>query len=160
MISLRAAALALAAIALTACASTPAIAQPADGAGMKGIYGGSYVCTDGEHGFYLDITTLTPKSAGGFDASGVIGLFPTLAGAGGPVGHVVGSLKVSGTIAADGAVAMVSGDWLKQPDGYGAADLEGKLRQKPDGSYALIGKPVVRGNPEACSNLIASQFLP
>lgn len=154
---LRSTALALA----TACASAPALAQlPADGAGMKGIYGGSYVCTDGEHGFYLDLNTLTPKSGGGFDASGVIGLFPTLAGSSGPVGGVAGSLKVSGTIAADGAVAMVSGDWLKKPDGYGAADLEGKLRKKPDGSYALIGKPVVRGNPEACSNLIASQFLP
>ena len=154
---LRTAALVFASAALVA----PAQAQlPADGAGVKGIYGGSYVCTDGEHGFYLNIDALTQKSGGGFDASGVIGLFPTLAGAGGPVGHVAGSLKVSGTIAADGTVAMTSGDWLKQPAGYGAADLEGKLRQKPDGSYALIGKPVVRGNPEACSNLIASQFLP
>ena len=55
---------------------------------------------------------------------------------------------------------MTAGDWLKQPTGYGAADLEGKLRQKSDGSYALTGKPVVRGNPSACSNLIATQFLP
>lgn len=149
------------ALAAAATLAAPALAQlPADGAGVKGIYGGSYVCTDGEHGFYLSIDALTAKSDGGFDASGVIGLFPTLSGISGPVGGVAGSLKVTGTIAADGTVAMTSGDWLKQPAGYGAADLEGKLRQKPDGSYALIGKPVVRGNPEACSNLIASQFLP
>jgi len=133
---------------------------PADGAGVKGIYGGSYVCTDGEHGFYLSIDALTPKSGGSFEASGVIGLFPTLAGASGPVGGVAGSLKVSGTIAADGTIAMTSGDWLKQPAGYGSADLEGKLKLRPDGGYSLIGKPVVRGNPEACSNLIATQFLP
>lgn len=141
--------------------AAPALAQlPADGAGVKGVYGGSYVCTDGEHGFYLDITTLTPKDGGGFDASGVLGLFPTLAGAGGPVGGVAGSFKVSGTIGADGAVAMAAGDWLKQPAGYGAANLEGKLKARPSGGYSLIGKPVVPGNPEACSNLIATQFLP
>lgn len=157
MTFLRSSLLALAAVALPLAAHAQ---LPADGAGVKGIYGGSYVCTDGEHGFYLNIDTLTPKSGGGFEASGVLGLFPTLAGISGPVGGAAGSFKVSGTIAADGTVAMASGDWLKQPAGYGAADLEGKLRQKPDGSYALIGKPVVRGNPEACSNLIASQFLP
>ncbi len=40
----------------TTILAVPALAQfPGDGAGVKGVYGGSYVCTDGEHGFYLDI---------------------------------------------------------------------------------------------------------
>ena len=157
MVLLRTLVLAVSAAALAA----PALGQlPADGAGVKGVYGGSYVCTDGEHGFYLSLDTLTPKSGGGFDASGVLGLFPTLAGIEGPVGGVAGSFKVAGTIGADGALAMTAGDWLKKPAGYGSANLEGKLRQKPDGSFALTGKPTIPGNPDQCSNLIASQFLP
>lgn len=157
------AAIAIAATLASACSmmgETPAPTAPAAKHAYAGVYGGSYVCTDGEHGFYLDMETVTPKDDGGFDASGVLGLFPTLAGASGAVGGVAGSFKVSGTISSDGTVAMTAGDWLKQPAGYGAADLEGKLRQKSDGSYALTGKPVVRGNPSACSNLIATQFLP
>lgn len=157
------AAITLAATLASACSmmgETPAATAPAAKHAYAGVYGGSYVCTDGEHGFYIDIATVTPKEGGGFDASGVLGLFPTLAGVSGPVGGVAGSFKVSGTISSDGTVAMTAGDWLKQPTGYGAADLEGKLRQKSDGSYALTGKPVVRGNPSACSNLIATQFLP
>lgn len=151
----------LAAALATTLLAAPALAQlPADGAGVKGIYGGSYVCTDGEHGFYLDIDTLAPKSGGGFDASGVLGLFPTLAGIEGPVGGVAGSFKVAGTIAADGTVAMTAGDWLKKPASYGAANLEGTLKARPGGGFSLIGKPVVPGNADACSNLIATQFLP
>jgi hypothetical protein len=124
-----------------------------------GVYGGSYTCTDGEHGFYLDLASVTPKDGGGFNAAGVLGLFPTLAGQGGPVGKVAGSFNVSGTITADGVIAMTPGDWLVQPPGYGAAHLEGKITQVASG-HAITGKPVVPGNPSACSNLIATQFLP
>lgn len=148
----------LAALALGAC-STMAASAPQD-APYFGVYGGSYTCTDGEHGFYLDLTSVRPASGGGYDADGVLGFFPTLAGVSGPVGGVAGSFAVSGTISADGDVAMTAGDWLVQPSGYGAANLEGKLRAKPGGGYALTGKPVVPGNPGACSNLIATQFLP
>lgn len=156
------AAAALTALLVSACASTPASDAPPLAAkhAWSGVYGGSYTCTDGEHGFYLDIQKLTPADGGGFSAAGVLGLFPTLAGVSGPVGHVAGSFKVAGTISADGTIAMTAGDWLKQPAGYGAANLEGMLRQKPDGSHAITGKPVVPGNPSACSNLIATQFLP
>ena len=154
------AAIALVASLTSACAMIGETTAPTAKHAYAGVYGGSYVCTDGEHGFYLDITSVSPKDGGGFNAAGVIGLFPTLAGISGPVGGVAGSLKVSGTITADGTLAMTCGDWLKQPAGYGAADLEGRLIRKTDGSYALTGKPVVRGNPTACSNLIATQFLP
>ncbi len=151
-------ALLAAALALGACSTTAATRTP--DTPYAGIYGGSYTCTDGEHGFYLDLKNVRAASGGGYDVDGVIGLFPTISGVSGPVGHVAGSLTVSGTIDADGKIALAAGEWLKQPAGYGAADLEGTLRAKPDGSYALTGKPVVRANPGACSNLIASQFLP
>jgi hypothetical protein len=124
-----------------------------------GVYGGSYVCTDGEHGFYLDLASVTPKDGGGFDAAGVIGLFPTLGGMDGPVGKAAGSFNVSGTITADGTISLAQGAWLVQPPGYGAANLEGKITSGASG-HAISGKPVVLGNPGACSNLIATQFLP
>ena len=148
----------LAAFALGAC-STTAASAPQD-APYFGVYGGSYTCTDGEHGFYLDLASVRPATGGGYDADGVLGFFPTLTGVSGPAGGVAGSFAVSGTISADGDVAMTAGDWLVQPAGYGAASLEGKLRAKPGGGYALTGKPVVPGSPGACSNLIATQFLP
>jgi hypothetical protein len=124
-----------------------------------GVYAGSYTCTDGEHGFYLDLASVTPKDGGGFNAAGVLGLFPTLAGQGGPVGKVAGSFNVSGTISADGVIAMAPGEWLVQPPGYGAAQLEGKITQVASG-HAITGRPVVAANPSACSDLIATQFLP
>ncbi len=148
------------AVALAACTTAPAI--PADAPSdhpWAGVYGGSYTCTDGEHGFYLDITSIRPKDGGGFDADGALGIFPTLAGASGPVGKVAGSFAVSGTIGADGAISMTPGDWLVEPAGYGAAHLEGQIATVASG-HVITGKPVVPGNPSACSNLIATQFLP
>ena len=157
------------AISLAACA-TPATDAPASMAigipaptplpALAGVYGGSYTCGDGEHGFYLNIDKATAKTGGGFDVSGVLGFFPTATGQGGPAGMVAGSFAVSGTIGADGAVAMSAGAWLKQPASYGAANLEGALTQNAAGSYTLRGKPVVPGSPDACSELIATQFLP
>lgn len=159
------------AISLAAACATPAgdtgaaptaIASPAPAPlpAMAGVYGGSYTCVDGEHGFYLNINKATAKTGGGFDVSGVLGLFPTVTGQGGPAGMAAGSFAVSGTIGADGAVTMTPGDWLKQPADYGAAHLEGALTQNADGGYTLRGKPVVPGRPDACNDLIATQFLP
>lgn len=158
--SIQSACTALGALALSACMTTTPGPDAPPPHPYAGVYGGSYTCTDGEHGFYLDLTSVLPKAEGGFDAEGVLGLFPTLAGISGPVGGVAGSFAVSGTISADGDIAMTAGEWLVQPSGYGAANLEGKLRARPAGGHALTGKPVVPGNPSACSNLIATQFLP
>lgn len=158
------------AISLAAACSTPAADAPTSTAiaipaptplpALAGVYGGSYTCADGEHGFYLNITKATAKASGGFDAAGVLGLFPTVSGQGGPAGMVAGSFKVTGTIGADGAIAMTAGDWLIQPANYGSANLEGTLAKTDSGGYILRGKPVVPGNPDACSDLIATQFLP
>ncbi len=150
---------ALAALLASACSTLGG--APADTAShpWAGVYGGSYTCTDGEHGFYLDLSSVTARDDGGFDASGVIGLFPTLAGKDGPVGTVAGSFRVSGTITADGVISMAPGDWLVQPPGYGSARLEGKIIAAPSG-HAITGRPVAPANPAACSSLIATQFLP
>ncbi|MEZ6030678.1 MAG: hypothetical protein R3C46_13125 [Hyphomonadaceae bacterium] len=149
---------AIAALAIAGCTTTqPAAAETSP---YAGVYAGSYTCGDGEHGFYLDLSSVTAASGGGFEASGVLGFYPTLSGIGGSSGGVAGSFRVSGTISAAGDVALTAGEWLKQPSGYGAANLEGKLRERPAGGYALVGKPVVPGMPDACSNLIATQFLP
>lgn len=149
---------ALGLLTLAACASTPAAeAQPAP---YAGVYAGSYVCQDGEHGFYLDLEKVTANADGGFAASGVLGIFPVLAGISGPSGGATGSFRVSGTINAAGEIALAPGEWLKPAGNYGAAHLEGKLRKKPDGSHALTGKPVIPGNADYCSNLIATQVQP
>lgn len=139
-------------------APAAAPAQTADHP-WAGVYAGSYTCTDGEHGFYLDLSSVTPKDGGGFNAAGVIGVFPVLAGLNSPVGKVAGSFNVSGTIGADGTISLAQGDWLVQPPGYGAANLEGKITTVAYG-HAITGRPVVAGNPNACSDLVASQFLP
>jgi len=151
---------ALAATLASACVSTgDGASAPAANHPWAGVYAGSYTCTDGEHGFYLDLTSIRPNAGGGFDADGALGLFPTLAGQNGPVGKVAGSFAVAGTITADGVIAMAPGDWLVQPAGYGAAHLEGKITPVASG-HAITGKPVIPGNPSACSSLIATQFLP
>jgi hypothetical protein len=152
---------ALAAGLVSACSMMPGAspAAPAAGHPWAGVYGGSYTCTDGEHGFYLDLASVTPKDGGGFNASGILGLFPTLSGQGGPVGKAAGSFNVSGTITADGTISLSQGPWLVQPPGYGAANLEGRITQVASG-HAITGKPVVLSNPGACSNLVATQFLP
>lgn len=159
------------AISLAACATpsatepgatSTAIAIPAPTPlpALAGVYGGSYTCVDGEHGFYLNITRAVPKAGGGYDVAGILGLFPTVTGQGGPAGMAAGSFKVSGTLGADGALAMTAGDWLIQPPDYGSANLEGTLQKTDSAGYILRGKPVVPGRPDACTDLIATQFLP
>lgn len=155
------------AIALTSACSTTAPDTPAASAPaaamlppIAGVYGGSYTCIDGEHGFYLNLTKATSNAGGGYDVAGVLGLFPTVTGQGGPSGMASGSFKVTGTIAANGAIAMTAGDWLIQPPGYGAANLEGTITKTDSAGYVLRGKPVVPGRPDVCSDLLATQFLP
>ena len=144
----------------SAASTAIAIPVPTPPPALAGVYGGSYTCADGEHGFYLNITRATAKTGGGYDVAGVLGLFPTVTGQGGPAGMAAGSFKVTGTISADGALAMTAGDWLIQPPDYGTANLEGTLQKTDSAGYILRGKPVVPGSPGACSDLIATQFLP
>jgi len=134
-------------------------AQAQEAPGWLGTYGGSYLCQDGEHGFYLNIEEAT-ATATGHDVSGVLGFFPTLAGQGGSSSGVSGSFQVSGTIASDGAIMLTAGEWLVRAENYGAANLEGNVSSRGAGLWQIIGAPVIPGNPDACSGLIATQFLP
>lgn len=148
------------AAAITVTSAGAAAQLPADSAELLGPYAGSYVCQDGEHGFYLDLEEVIQNGDGTLGASGTLGMFPVLAGLSGSSGSVAGSFSVSGTISADGVIALAPGDWLVQPEGYGAAHLEGTLSQRGDGAWQIAGKPVIPGNPDACSDLIATRFLP
>lgn len=150
-----------AALGLLASLAAPSFGQgPANGAGLDGIYAGSYLCQDGEHGFYLDIAALAPNDQGGFSASGVLGFFPVLGGTDGPLAEVAGSFTVSGTIEGDGRITLAAGEWLVEPAGYGAAELEGRLTARADGLWEIAGRPVIPGNADYCSGLVATQFLP
>lgn len=132
---------------------------PHDGTILTGLYAGSYLCQDGEHGLYLDIAALT-ATEGGFSVSGVLGFFPVIGGADGQLAHVAGSFTVSGMLSKDGVIALEADEWLVEPQGYGAAALEGVLSERPDGLWQIEGKPVLPGAPEFCTDLIATQFLP
>lgn len=168
------------ALALT-LAATPLTAQDDHGdhdhgeedtpmAGPSGVYGGSYVCQDGEHGIYLEISAtdsiIDPDDNGvqqvvGWNLTGVLGFFPTVSGKDGPSGMVTGAFEVEGSWSTkDMGIYLMPGKWLKQPDNYGAAELVGTLAEIAPGQWQIVGKPVVPGMPDFCSDLIATQFVP
>lgn len=138
-------------------------------AGPSGVYGGSYTCQDGEHGIYLEMSAtdsiIDPDENGvqrvvGWNLSGVLGFFPTLAGKDGPSGMVAGSFTVEGVWSTeDMSMVLTPGEWILQPENYGAAELHGTLTEIAPGQWQITGKPVVPGAPDFCSNLIATQFV-
>jgi len=66
-------------VALGATAPTQA-GIPEDGEGLTGLYGGSYLCADGEHGLILEISILRPRGSPcvdrSFEVEGELGFFP------------------------------------------------------------------------------------
>ena len=151
---------ALMSLALLATAATPALAlQDEDAPINTGHFGGSYACEDGEHGIYLQLD-VDERDSEIAQVSGILTFFPTLSGKAGPVGMVTGSFKVSGTITRETlAISLKPGDWLFQPEGYGAAALEGTFSETEDGLSQITGKPVVPGAPEFCTDLIATELV-
>lgn len=149
----------IAAALLFAAACTPTPAQ-SPLANPEGVYGGSYRCADGEHGFFLEITETGPDGADGLEVSGVLGFFPVLGGADGALAEVLGSFMVSGSLDGEGRILLLPGDWLIQPSGYRAANLEGRLAPRADGALEILGRPVIPGNEAFCFDLIATRFLP
>ena len=127
--------------------------------GWAGSYAGSYVCSDGEHGFFLDVSQIS-KTSDAYSVSGILGFFPVLGGAGGSSASAAGSFLIAGTVNADGSWRLEPGEWLVEPENYGAAIMIGSFSQRPDGQWQIIGKPLVPGNEQACTDLIATQFLP
>lgn len=131
-----------------------------DPPGWIGTYSGSYLCHDGEHGFYLDITAVVPLKGETFAVSAVLGLYPVVAGRSGRSEAASGSFEVSGLLSADQTFRLEPGAWLVQPEGYGAATMVGEIGQREDGLWQITGRPLIPGNEEFCSDLIATQFLP
>lgn len=146
--------------AIAALAATPAIALHDESEPDEtGYFAGSYKCMDGEHGIYLELD-LDDSDGEVAQVSGVLSFFPTVAGKNGPLGMTNGSFEVSGTITRSTlAISLEPGDWLLQPDGYGAAALEGTFTETPEGYSQITGKPVVPGNPDFCSDLIVTEIV-
>lgn len=134
---------------------------PRDADGIAGIYGGSYRCLDGEHGFYLELVNIadSPFREDEKRLWGTLGFFPVLAGAGGVSAHVAGSFTVYGSIKDGNQLQLSAREWLVEPQGYGSASLQGELAQREDGSWQITGVPRT-SIPDHCSDLIATQFLP
>ncbi|MCW5696439.1 MAG: hypothetical protein KIS96_06845 [Bauldia sp.] len=130
-----------------------------DARDWTGAYGGSYQCRDGAHGIHVEIASVTAEEDGSYAVSGVLGFFPLIDG-GGPMAHVAGSFAVAGTITPDHIIRLEPLDWLVEAPGYGAAALLGELLLRRDGLWQILGMPVVPGDQLACSDLLATQFLP
>lgn len=152
-----------AALCLALGAAAPAMAGiPEDGEGLTGLYGGSYLCADGEHGLILEIAILRPRGTPGVDRSfevqGELGFFPVLGGAGGTFADVAGRFDVSGVLNTDGSLILRSGAWSIQPYGYGAAGVNGTLSQRADGLWQITGSPA--DGAHQCTGLIATRVAP
>ena len=145
---------------MATAAANPALALQDEETPLDtGHFAGSYTCQDGEHGIYLQLD-VDANDGEVAEVSGILTFFPTLAGKDGPSGMVTGSFTVSGTIVRETmAISLEPGDWLFQPEGYGAAALEGTFTDTPEGLSQIIGKPVVPGNPDFCSDLIATELV-
>jgi len=152
---------AIPALAMTTVLALPASAQiPADGAGLSGLYAGSYQCQDGEHGVLLDLTMEERPQATGLRVTGTLGFFPVLGGGDAEFAHVAGSFTILGLLAEDGRITFRHQDWLIQPEGYGAANFNGRIGQRDDRLWQITGTPVAGPEADFCSDLIATRFLP
>ena len=152
---------AIVALATSAMLGSSAWAQtPASSEGIGGFYAGSYQCEDGEHGVVLDLNVDERPQGRGLKVTGTLGFFPVLGGREGEFAHVAGSFSILGLIAENGRITFQHREWLVEPDGYGAANFNGRINRRDDGLWQITGKPLAGPNPDFCSDLIATQFLP
>lgn len=155
------ASIAILALAMTAAFASSASAQnSADGAELSGLYGGSYQCQDGAHGVLLNLTMEERPQARDLRVTGTLGFFPVLGGGDGEFAQVAGSFTILGLLAEDGRITFRHQDWLIEPEGYGAANFNGRIAQRDDGLWQITGTPVAGQNSDFCSAMIATQFLP
>jgi len=156
------------ALAMSAMLGFPASAQiPATGEGIGGIYAGSYLCEDGEHGVVLDIAVSEIEGRTELRVDGTLGFVPVLAGANGEFADVAGSFTISGFLLTEPRGANTAGylqfqreEWLLEPEGYGSANFRGQLNRRDDGLWQITGTPLAGPTSEFCSDLIATRFLP
>ena len=142
----------------------PSAAQaqmPDDPKGLTGVYGGSYICPDGEHGAILEVTGVEPHDMANYPyrISARLAFFPIVSQTWARLGKVAGSFTMRGTIAKDGAVQLMPTEWIVEPKGYGWARLQGRFAPRADGLMAFEGKPQPNGGVD-CRGLIATRALP
>ncbi|MCC5997436.1 MAG: hypothetical protein JJU18_13835 [Oceanicaulis sp.] len=147
-------------LAVAFAGAAPALADiPADGHGLTGVYGGSYVCADGEHGVMLNLSTLNARSENpGFEVKGELSFFPVIGGGEGARADVAGSFEVHGALYPDGRLSLQPGAWIIEPEAYGAAGLNGALSQREDGLWQITGAPA--DGAGQCSDFIATKAAP
>src|SRR5690606_28006799 len=141
---------ALLALVMSAMLGFPASAQvPATGEGVGGIYGGSYLCEDREHGVVLEIAVGEIEERPELRVNGTLGLVPVLAGANGDFADVAGSFTISGFLPTEPRGANTAGhlqfqheEWLLEPEGYGSANFRGQLNRRDDGLLQITGTPL------------------
>lgn len=159
---------ALLALAMSAMLGSPAPAQtPDSGEGIGGLYAGSYLCEDGEHGVVLDIAASEIEGRTELRVDGTLGIVPVLAGANGEFANVAGSFTISGFILTEprgpneaGHIQFQRDAWLIEPEGYGSANFRGQLTRRDDGLWQIAGTPLAGPTSDFCSGLIATRFLP
>jgi hypothetical protein len=149
------------AIAIGIIAASPALADTTERARAPStVYGGSYICKDGEHGVILGIEISERKNSAEHEVSGMLGFFPVLAGGGSGTASVAGSFNVTGTFNDDGRLDLVFKDWMLEPQAYGAANFTGTVSQREDGLWQITGKPLVGPAQDFCSDMLVTQFAP
>lgn len=159
---------AILALVTSAMLGFPASAQiPATGEGIGGLYAGSYLCEDGEHGVVLDIAVSEIEGRTELRVGGTLGFVPVLAGENGEFAAVAGSFTISGLILTEprgtnsaGHIQFQRDEWIIEPEGYGSANFRGQLARRDDGLWQITGRPLAGPASDFCSDLIATRFLP
>ena len=110
---------------------------------IEGTYAGTFWCDFGEMGMTLslaDAGAYEDDDTGIRNVTGVLNFFPTLVNPDQPTG----AFKVSGWVDADNEyvnqMELQPGDWIKQPENFGASPMEGRLI-----NGVIYGKPTVDG---------------
>lgn len=117
-------------------------------------------CRDGEHGVLLDPVVEERPQASGLRVTGTLGFFPALSGGDEEFAQGAGSFTILGLLAEDGWMTFRHQDWLIQPEGYGAANFNGRVDQRDDGLWQITGTPAAGPDADFCSGLIATRFPP
>lgn len=135
---------------------------PADPMGLPGLYGGSHVCEDGEHGALLEITRVIADDTPDYPyrLEGRYAFHPVIGGRAGIYGEIAGSFGLVGEIRADGQVTLDNLGWLVMPpEGYDAADFEGRFAARADGLMQFEGR-MDTGVPGECGAVLLTRALP
>lgn len=154
---------ACAALAFAPALSGPARAElPADPLRLVGLYGGSHVCENGEHGALMEITRVIAADTPDYPwrLEGRYAFFPVMSGRGGVYGESAGSFRLVGEIRADGHVTLDNLGWLVAPEtGEGAGDFEGRFAARSDGIVQFEGR-METAVPGECGAVLLTRALP